>query len=333
MRAHLRGPSNVALVGFPNHPNVGDSAIWLGERAWLSGAGHRVSYAADLISYSPRAMGRAIGHDGVILLHGGGNLGDVWPMHQALRERVMKEFSGHRIIQLPQTAHFRSGRALDRARRVFESCSDLVIIARDDETQSRLRQQFDIRVDLAPDAAFVLGTRAVARVPAADVIWLARTDSESTLHLQPPPGSRVQTIDWLDDDVGRLLGVTDGRIRSLVQTWGRRSRRVPPATVGFQRLLLPAFDLLASRRLSYGLGVLATGRIVITDRLHGHILCLLLGIPHVVVDTGYGKLRSFYNTWTRDCATVRYSRDAEDVLRLATELASSQNLVRGRTSG
>jgi len=38
--------------------------------------------------------------------------------------------------------------------------------------------------------------------------------------------------------------------------------------------------------------------VAITDRLHGHILCLLLGIPHVVLPDRYGKLRGFVEAWT-----------------------------------
>jgi pyruvyl transferase EpsO len=36
---------------------------------------------------------------------------------------------------------------------------------------------------------------------------------------------------------------------------------------------------------------------VITDRLHGHILCTLLGIPHCVIDNSYGKIGGFADAW------------------------------------
>jgi pyruvyl transferase EpsO len=44
--------------------------------------------------------------------------------------------------------------------------------------------------------------------------------------------------------------------------------------------------------------LLAAGRRVVTDRLHGHILCLLVGIPHCLYDNSYGKNREFYRAWT-----------------------------------
>jgi pyruvyl transferase EpsO len=65
---------------------------------------------------------------------------------------------------------------------------------------------------------------------------------------------------------------------------------------------------------------LSRGRVVITDRLHGHILCLLLGIPHVVLDNSYGKISAFIETWTRDSALVRLAADPHDAEEQARRL-------------
>src|SRR5262245_19519516 len=71
------------LVDLPAHGNVGDGAIWLGERAYLRRIGASVVHACDAASYSRAELRRHVG-DGVVLLHGGGNLGDLWPLHQRL---------------------------------------------------------------------------------------------------------------------------------------------------------------------------------------------------------------------------------------------------------
>jgi pyruvyl transferase EpsO len=39
---------------------------------------------------------------------------------------------------------------------------------------------------------------------------------------------------------------------------------------------------------------------VVTDRLHAHILCCLLDIPHFVFDSLGGKVSAFHATWTQD---------------------------------
>nr|KAG5697703.1 hypothetical protein BaRGS_000588 [Batillaria attramentaria] len=69
-----------------------------------------------------------------------------------------------------------------------------------------------------------------------------------------------------------------------------------------------------------GLLFLQRGRVVVTDRLHGHILCVLLDIPHVLLDNADNKLSSYYNTWTRGLANTRLTDNPQDAARLAMEL-------------
>jgi exopolysaccharide biosynthesis predicted pyruvyltransferase EpsI len=318
----LRGPAEVALIGFPNHPNVGDAAIWAGERAWLRTTAHSLVYVADLLSYSRRSLSRVLGRDGVVLLHGGGNLGDLWPHHQALRERVIQDFPHHRIIQLPQTVHFQSKSALMAAQRAFSRGSDLTLLIRDRESLRKSSEWFENGVELVPDPAFMLGPQRPACAPQHDVLWLARTDTEASDPLRSPHRNAF-VADWIADDAPFPLGVDAARVRQVITRWGQRSRRVPPATRLAQRALLPAFDALANLRVTHGLRLLSSSRIVVTDRLHAHILCLLLGTPHVIVETGYGKIRGFYETWTSESSIVRFADRPEEATKIAARLRES----------
>ena len=40
------------------------------------------------------------------------------------------------------------------------------------------------------------------------------------------------------------------------------------------------------------------GRVVVTDRLHGHILSTLCGLPHVIIDPVNHKITSYMKSWT-----------------------------------
>src|SRR3954463_6923286 len=55
------------LADYPRHLNVGDSAIWLGERQLLRPAGVRVVASCDTATYSRRAFGRALAGRPVLL--------------------------------------------------------------------------------------------------------------------------------------------------------------------------------------------------------------------------------------------------------------------------
>ena len=67
---------------------------------------------------------------------------------------------------------------------------------------------------------------------------------------------------------------------------------------------------------------------MITDRLHGHILCVLLGIPHVILDNRYGKLSTYHRTWTAEVDGVHLADSPADALRLARELVRASEAAR-----
>jgi exopolysaccharide biosynthesis predicted pyruvyltransferase EpsI len=130
LRTLIPAETPCALIDFPDHPNVGDSAIWLGERAALNWFGVPILYTCSTRTYAQAELRSRLRH-GTILIHGGGNLGDLWPDHEALREAVIRDFPHNKIIQLPQTVWFRGADNLARARTVFNAHPDLTILARD----------------------------------------------------------------------------------------------------------------------------------------------------------------------------------------------------------
>lgn len=285
LRPLVRRGERCALVGFPDYANVGDSAIWLGERALLDRLGASLAYVSDERNFDPAELRRRVG-DGPVFLQGGGNLGDLWPHHQAFREAVIQALPGSPVVQLPQSIHFRDARNLARARRVLSGHERLTILARDPRSLEIASAELpSARTLLCPDMALCLGPIAPSAAPEADVLTLARDDAEGVPGASAAdvawPGPRV---DWARDDApSRVLR---GAVRRLTRL----------AALGGARRL--AYDALARRRLAVGARVLSRGRVVVTDRLHAHLLSLLLGIPHVVLDNSYGKLSSFLDAWT-----------------------------------
>src|SRR3954469_10420364 len=86
----------VAILDFPDIRNCGDSAIWLGEMAYLRDRhGQRPAYVSRMRDFSPRALKRAV-PEGPVFIHGGGNFGDVWVGHQKFRESVLQQLPDRR---------------------------------------------------------------------------------------------------------------------------------------------------------------------------------------------------------------------------------------------
>jgi exopolysaccharide biosynthesis predicted pyruvyltransferase EpsI len=53
-----------------------------------------------------------------------------------------------------------------------------------------------------------------------------------------------------------------------------------------------------------------------------------MGIPHVVVDNNYGKVRSFFDTWTRGAPGVAFCADWFEADRARQALAGGTDSER-----
>ena len=311
----LDGARTVALLDFPNHPNVGDSAIWLGELAALRRTGVEVAYACDQRSYVAAHVRDALGPDGAILLHGGGNLGDLYPRFQRLRERVLADFPDRLTIQLPQSVATMGPETERRMRGLVARHRRLRILARDEISRQWFAERLDVEARLCPDAAFCLGPQP--RDGGDGVLWLARGDEEAAAPGAPAgrPGVRVE--DWAQPAFAwhrrRMLSRRASFAISALPGPGARLWR--PATALYGRL--------AGERVTTGLRQLGAAEAVVTDRLHAHILSLLAGVPHVLLDNTTGKLRACYDAWTGDSPLVHWSDDRDDALATAAALAGS----------
>lgn len=178
----LPAGTKCALLDVHICPNVGDNAIWLGERHILSLIGVNLVYAADRASYSKRELSARL-EDGIILIQGGGNFGDLWLSSELFREKVISEFPDHRIIQLPQSIFFKYKEHLNRAKAILNGHPRLMILVRDMRSLRLARKEFAAPSMLCPDMAFGLGVLEHTCRSSLDVLCLRRTDIESAYPL------------------------------------------------------------------------------------------------------------------------------------------------------
>ncbi|WP_174888114.1 polysaccharide pyruvyl transferase family protein, partial [Novosphingobium pentaromativorans] len=146
----------LALVDFPDHSNVGDSAIWLGEMAWLRAQGRTPAYTAALNNVSVDDLRQAC-PAGPILIHGGGNFGTSWMKHEELRLHLLESFPGRPIVQLPQSIHYNDEAAAAKMARAIAAHGAFTLLTRDIASFEFARRQFDCDVHLAPDSALMMG--------------------------------------------------------------------------------------------------------------------------------------------------------------------------------
>lgn len=307
----------VALVNYPNHQNPGDNAIWLGAQATLARLNVPVRYTSDWSAFSESAMRRAVG-SATLLLNGGGNFGDVYAGQQELRERVLERCTDRRVIQLPQSIWFRSRTNLERMRRLCASHPDFILLVRERQSQRLAGRWFDVPAMLCPDMAFGLGPMARLDRPRQLLLWLARHDAEAVGRRVP---AGIAARDWIPADAAagmstaerRVLELNRKLVRCAADERGRDERRGDE--------LAATFETLAAAWVRRGVEMLSSADVLITDRLHAHVFAILLGIPHVVLDNSYGKVRSTFDTWTSECGLAAWADDASAALRSAMRIA------------
>jgi exopolysaccharide biosynthesis predicted pyruvyltransferase EpsI len=316
----------VSLIDFPNHVNFGDSLIWRGTVDHLRGIGTEIVYRTDMwrcdfdvLAAQPVTM--------PILMHGGGNYGDVWPGYQAFREQVVERFPQRPIIQLSQSVWFGDPASAARCNAIMGRHPDYTLLVRDEESLARAKEQLpDVRVVLCPDMA--LGTDIRARVPepTTDLVVLARDDREAAFDMKATPlmpSSKV--VDWYLTPAHKMAWQLTGVPGALYYRGGARVRR------GVSPALQLSYEARASMNVRAAGRILADGRVVITDRLHAHVMCVLLGIPHVVLDNTYGKITALYDSYTHRFSTAHTAPTVTEAAELAEELLAGRPSASSRS--
>lgn len=315
-------PGPVALLGFPNHGNPGDEAIWLGEEAALQRLGIAVGYRCAYLGFSPRALRDAVG-DGPVLLNGGGNFGDLYRGQQQLRERVLAECRSNPVVQLSQSIHFEDPSNLDRVRQLIGAHGRVTVLCRDSRSEALAKTAFDADVQACPDMALAAPLLVDDRPPRlAEVVWITRGDRESSW--EPPREDGIHVVDWAVPPDGRSQW-PPGRERTwtVVQQGIEQMELDQRFAATMWRPISDTFASLAEAWVTRAQQLVMAADVVVTERLHGHLLCLLAGVPHVVLDGGYGKIGAVLDGPTGASPLVHRAGSVDDAVAIASDIRRS----------
>lgn len=311
LRKSLAPGQPYALVDFPNHANCGDSAIWLGAISILRAlSGDDPAYACSVSSFSSEELLQQC-PEGPIFISGGGNLGDIWHGHQALRETILQRFPDRPVVQLPQSIHFRDERKKASFARLASQHPNFLLLVRDRPSLA-FAANIDVETDLCPDMAFGLG--AMERDGPADISVLALLRADREQQQSAEAVSAAQTAGYVCD-----WPVEDAKFGT--ENWKKqRLQLLLRGVFSQEQRRLRYMHAIAEKRLSRGTSILSRGKVVITDRLHGHILSFLMGIPSVILDNSYGKVSRYAEVWTAGSPLVSLKPKATEITQTAQRL-------------
>lgn len=281
-RPHLENKDAI-FIDYPVHLNVGDLLIAEGTEALFRALGVNIT-ARISERNQERLFSKKIPKETVLVLHGGGNFGDLYPHHQSLRERVIESFPENTILIMPQSVHYQDPSQLTQKVPLFKSHNNLYMFVRDEHSFEVMSEAFDgDHLKLLPDMAFAMSDRWKGIVRTSEgTLSLRRRDIEAT-----DTGDDGDRFDWDD-----LFKPFDERCYNIARRLARYENKL------HLNLGLDAFWKWYSNNLiQRGVEKFTSYSVVDTDRLHGMILSLLVGNDVVMRDNSYGKLKRYASCW------------------------------------
>ena len=340
-----------ALLDYPDHLNAGDHLIWLGTVLYLTvERGLDILYTSSLADFSPAELERAAG-DSPIFLQGGGNLGDLWPDSQRFRERIISTYADRPVVILPQTIHFSTDASLRQAMKIFNAHPDLTIFARDHHSYELGSKYFEkCRVILAPDMAFFLEQvplPSYAPSGKREIKYLCRSDAEldqdfsaERLGLTNIVEENWSTYSWAYAGRGKLRDYGEwywqipGAIDFFRESWQRglsrpgqllswrRFLEIAPYTTKLSSPSIKKYSNFSWKIFHDSICQLLRSRLLISNRLHGHVLASMLGLPNILLPGSYHKNQSFYESWSTGSQISSFVSEPDRVKQEAERLLS-----------
>jgi|GEM_PF-78957 len=302
----LADTRRVVLVGYPEHHNVGDNAIWVATIFYLRSRGIAVTHLTNHRLYDVATVKRKLSSDAALLLLGGGNFGDLYPESQQLREAIVGDFPNTTILQMPQSVYFDEAATRDATLERFAAHPRLTVLARDEQSLRALSGA-GLKSRLCPDVAHLLLPSLHAR-PGSGTLVLARADKERAHPTDVYPSS------WKDWDMAPRDAPE--QIRRALRLVSIVSRLGPSTEV---KLWQHCWTTFAKVSLARGVRLIEDYETVVTDRLHGVIISRMLGRRVIAVDNSYGKVFGYLDTWLRHDPWIERAPDHSTAIALALQ--------------
>ncbi|MCP9769387.1 exopolysaccharide biosynthesis protein [Lacihabitans sp. LS3-19] len=297
--------NDFVLLDVPNHRNIGDSLIWQGELNFFEYLNFNClgQFNADTFDFS-----LDISKDTVILMHGGGNFGDLYRKFQNFRLKVIKNFPNNRIVILPQTVFYENFDLLDNDLKIMSNHKDLYICVRDKVSESLIKSYFDPKnVLLMPDMAFFLDFSIYHnKINNNDnTLFLKRTDKEFIRVEEVYKfNDKFEIKDWPTFSNNRFYNFFLNKFDSIESRLSYFLKFIPLSSLFINSAYGLKSKMGREKLIDIGVDFFLKYNTIYTSRLHGLILGILLDKEVYIIDNSYGKNHNFYEAWLFDFEKV-----------------------------
>lgn len=272
--------SRIILLGVPEHGNIGDHAITIGEENFFKKNFPNLPYVAfpwKFLNFYWNFLKLKIKPTDLICINGGGFLGTLWENEQENLTKALELFSYNPIIIMPQSFWY-DGDAdhkllMESFENAMKRCDNLCVCIREERSLERFQHKFpEITTMLIPDMAFYIQNKVNTK-RSDNVLLCLRGDKEK--------------ISPESQDIALAVKALGYPIKET-------------STVVNENIPIGMSELYVCNKLTE----FASASLVITDRLHGLIFSAITNTPCIAFDNLSGKVHGIYH-WIEDIPTIR----------------------------
>ncbi len=288
---------SVQYIDIPMYMNIGDHLIAHGTFKFLEENQVNIVRATSLYCFRESW----IDETDVLLFGGGGNFGDLYYEHHAVRRNIIQKAleKGKIVVVLPQSIWYQDDLRRLEDRLLFKDNRNFHLFTRDEQSYD-IGRTLSSNVYLVPDMAHHIYNELMEISKKVkiqrDVMYFLRNDKEAISHRD---SEDLSSVDWCD-----LLRAAK---------YSKKLSKVYKLYHTFKRYHVECLDMKLKlwRRVSWCVVKecafeFSKYQSVVTDRLHGMIFTVLLNRNVYVIDNSYEKLSNYQKLWLDNDPTVKY---------------------------
>lgn len=291
------------IIGTPNHKNIGDQAIAYAEYKFLKDnfSEHNI-IDINMQEYyiEKEILNKYINENDIIILHGGGNLGNEYMADENIRRDVINSYKNNKIILFPQTIYFTNDldgkNELSKSKSIYSSHKNLTLIAREKHSYEQIKEEFNKNnVILTPDIVLYLNKQSIDNERNGCLLCF-RADIEGILN--------ESDHSFIKEEVSKIysnINVTDMKAHINVKGKERKS-------------------LIENKMDEF-----RHSEIVITDRLHGMVFAAITGTPCIAMGNYNYKVKGTYE-WIKNIKYIKYTDNIQDIPEMIMDIKKLNNI-------
>lgn len=299
-KKHKKNRNMVFLVYTPTHENLGDHAIALAEMKLLDDMGIRYTEITMPEIHQLKEYGLLkLFNNTTVFINGGGNLGTLWFNVETIFRDIMLAAPKADILIFPSTIYYEDTdfgiEEFEKSKKIYNSHKRLTLYARENISYEIMKQAYN-NVKLVPDMVFSLN-KCKPNIIRDGAILCLRKDLEKNL--------TEYEESFIYNQVKQIFG------DKITTTDMYMDHYITPSERTFE--LDKKFEQFRNSKL------------VITDRLHCMIFCVITGTPCIVVNSKSPKIIGCFE-WVKDFEYIKFANNLSEIPELYKSIPQKEFL-------